>query len=251
MPRHATCPTAIARTNSSTTSRRVTNGAPHEPLAGLLIRGSATIAPWLQSNGVQLQDPASGVMPYSRRTAFFLGGGKAMINALYATATTLGVTIGYDSEVVALRFRRTRRIARSMSFMATRSNASRRRPWWSARAAIRPISPGCARALAPPPMALRSAARLIVDRLRSCGCCSMPACKPVGDPASNATWWRSMPEGRNSTAASSPASPRFPTASWSTATAKRFHDEGEDARKTHYARWGAADRRIVPGRSPI
>ena len=43
-------------------------------------------------------------MPYSRRTAFFLGGGKAMVNALYATAIKLGVSIGYDSEVVALGF---------------------------------------------------------------------------------------------------------------------------------------------------
>src|SRR6201996_6621848 len=83
---------------------RVTRGATDEPLARLLIRGSADITPWLIENGVRLQDPASGAMPYSRRTAFFLGGGKAMINALYATALKLGVTITYDSEVVALSF---------------------------------------------------------------------------------------------------------------------------------------------------
>ena len=62
-------------------------------MARILIRGSAAIAPWLGDNGVRLQDPASGAMPYSRRTAFFLGGGKAMINALYTTATKLGVGI--------------------------------------------------------------------------------------------------------------------------------------------------------------
>jgi tricarballylate dehydrogenase len=83
---------------------RVTHGATDERLARMLIRGSATIAAWLDDNGVRLQDPASGAMPYSRRTAFFLGGGKAMINALYATALRLGVRIGYDSEVVALSF---------------------------------------------------------------------------------------------------------------------------------------------------
>ena len=84
--------------------QRVTAGATDEKLARILIRGSATITPWLIENGVRLQDPNDGSMPYSRRTAFFLGGGKAMINALTTTALKLGVTIGYDSEVVALSF---------------------------------------------------------------------------------------------------------------------------------------------------
>ena len=83
---------------------RVTRGATDERLARLLIRGSATIATWLDDNGVRLQNSANGPLPYSRRTAFFLGGGKAMINALYATATKLGVAIRYDSEVVGLAF---------------------------------------------------------------------------------------------------------------------------------------------------
>ena len=83
---------------------RVTGGAPDEPLARILIRGSGDLVPWLIENGVRLQDPSSGAMPYSRRTAFFLGGGKAMVNALYATAVKLGVGIQYDSEVVALGF---------------------------------------------------------------------------------------------------------------------------------------------------
>lgn len=83
---------------------RVTGGATDERLARTLIRGSATIAAWLQRNGVRLQDPAAGGLPSSRRTAFLLGGGKAMINALYATAARLGVAISYDSEVTELDF---------------------------------------------------------------------------------------------------------------------------------------------------
>src|SRR6201996_8402226 len=83
---------------------RVTGGATDERLARILILGSATIAPWLAENGVRLQDPSSGAMPYSKRTAFFLGGGKAMVNALCTTAQKLGVNIAYDSEVVALEF---------------------------------------------------------------------------------------------------------------------------------------------------
>src|SRR5258708_1136506 len=83
---------------------RVTQGATDERLARVLIRGSATIAQWLDGNGGRPPDPPSGGMPHPRGTAFFLGGGKAMINALYATATKLGVAVGYDSEVVALGF---------------------------------------------------------------------------------------------------------------------------------------------------
>lgn len=80
----------------------VTGTGTDPSLAQLLIDGSGTIAPWLIGNGVHLQPPGTGVMPYSRRTAFPLGGGKAMMNALYATAAKLGVVISYDSEARAL-----------------------------------------------------------------------------------------------------------------------------------------------------
>jgi tricarballylate dehydrogenase len=83
---------------------RVCRGPINAPLARRLIRGSAGLADWLVENGVRLQDPATSTMPDTRRTAFLLGGGKAMINALYATAARLGVTIDYDSELVGLEF---------------------------------------------------------------------------------------------------------------------------------------------------
>src|SRR6185312_1842870 len=38
-----------------------------------------------------------------RTNSFFLGGGRAMLNALYLTAERLGVEIRYDAEVVDLR----------------------------------------------------------------------------------------------------------------------------------------------------
>src|SRR5258708_19316071 len=49
---------------------RVTHGATDEQLARMLIRGSATIAAWLDDNGVRLQDPANRRSAYSPRTAF-------------------------------------------------------------------------------------------------------------------------------------------------------------------------------------
>ncbi|PWC33713.1 FAD-dependent tricarballylate dehydrogenase TcuA [Azospirillum sp. TSO35-2] len=78
------------------------DGSVDEALAGLLIRESAGIVAWLADNGVHFQDPGDGVLPYSRKTAFLLGGGQALVNALYATAARLGVDIRYDSAVRAL-----------------------------------------------------------------------------------------------------------------------------------------------------
>ncbi|CAO3426945.1 FAD-dependent tricarballylate dehydrogenase TcuA [Azospirillum endophyticum] len=84
---------------------RVAGGAADDGLARLFIDGSAGIIDWLADNGVRFQSGADGLLPYSRKTVFFLGGGKALVNALYATAEGLGVAIRYDSEVRALHLR--------------------------------------------------------------------------------------------------------------------------------------------------
>ncbi|ABD07871.1 Precorrin 3B synthase CobZ [Rhodopseudomonas palustris HaA2] len=82
---------------------RVTQGDGNHRLAQRLVAESDGIADWLMANGVALQAPDTGVVPYSRRTVFPLGGGKAIINALYATATDIGVAISTGSEVASLR----------------------------------------------------------------------------------------------------------------------------------------------------
>ncbi|CCE09469.1 Precorrin 3B synthase CobZ [Bradyrhizobium sp. STM 3843] len=80
----------------------VTDGATDQRLARLLVQGSATIADWLSDKGVRLQRPADTYTSYSQRTAFLLGGGKAMVNALYAAAARLGVATSYESELIGL-----------------------------------------------------------------------------------------------------------------------------------------------------
>ena len=82
--------------------RSVTGDGTDQVLTELLIERARSIAGWLIDHGVHLQSPGTGVMPYSRRTAFPLGGGKAMINALYIAAERLGIVINYDSEVRSL-----------------------------------------------------------------------------------------------------------------------------------------------------
>ncbi|MBY6264846.1 FAD-dependent tricarballylate dehydrogenase TcuA [Azospirillum sp. 412522] len=80
-------------------------GGSDEGLARLFVGDSAGIVDWLAGNGVRFQSVGDEVLPYSRKTAFFLGGGKALVNALYATAEELGVAVRYDSEVRALHLR--------------------------------------------------------------------------------------------------------------------------------------------------
>nr|WP_295834036.1 FAD-dependent tricarballylate dehydrogenase TcuA [uncultured Azospirillum sp.] len=84
--------------------RRVADTADHG-VARLFVDASADIVDWLAGNGVRFQSCADEVLPYSRKTAFFLGGGKALVNALYATAEGLGVAIRYNSDVRALHLR--------------------------------------------------------------------------------------------------------------------------------------------------
>lgn len=82
--------------------RSITGDETDRALTELLIERAHSIAGWLIEHGVHLQPPGTGVMPYSRRTAFPLGGGKAMINALYVAAERLGIVISYVSEVRSL-----------------------------------------------------------------------------------------------------------------------------------------------------
>ena len=53
----------------------------------------------MQLHDLASHDPLTGTLSLSRTNAFFLGGGKALLNAVYATAEKLGVAILYDTEV--------------------------------------------------------------------------------------------------------------------------------------------------------
>lgn len=77
----------------------VTKGKTDEPLARLAIRSSEECLPWMEAHGVRFQPSLSGTLSLSRTNAFFLGGGKALVNAYYNTAEDLGVSVAYEAEV--------------------------------------------------------------------------------------------------------------------------------------------------------
>ncbi len=81
---------------------RVTEGNTNEQLARMVIRKSAELVDWLGERGVRFQPSLSGTLSLGRTNAFFLGGGRALVNAQYLTAEKLGIKVFYNTEVQEL-----------------------------------------------------------------------------------------------------------------------------------------------------
>ena len=78
---------------------RVTKGETDETLARLAIRTSEECLPWMERHGVRFQPSLSGTLSLGRTNAFFLGGGKALVNAYYNAAADRGVAVLYEAQV--------------------------------------------------------------------------------------------------------------------------------------------------------
>jgi len=81
---------------------RVTTGRTDEPLARHMIHESKEMLGWIEQQGVRWQPSLGGTLSLGRTNSFFLGGGRAMLNALYETAQRLGVEVRYEAEVTEL-----------------------------------------------------------------------------------------------------------------------------------------------------
>ncbi len=81
---------------------KVTGGQTNEALARLTIRESSHCRDWMRHHGVHFQPSLSGTLHLSRTNAFFMGGGKALMNAYYRSAEHLGVQIRYEAPVERL-----------------------------------------------------------------------------------------------------------------------------------------------------
>ncbi|MBU3623511.1 FAD-dependent tricarballylate dehydrogenase TcuA [Polynucleobacter sp. AP-Latsch-80-C2] len=84
---------------------KVTGGLTNEALARMVIRSSSSCRAWMMKHGVHFQAPLSGTLHLSRTNAFFMGGGKALVNAYYRSAEKLGIQIRYDSPVDSLEIK--------------------------------------------------------------------------------------------------------------------------------------------------
>lgn len=67
-----------------------------------------------------------GTLHLSRTNAFFLGGGKALMNSYYATAERLGVAILYEAEVTDITIRDGRFASASFELQGIRQTVEAR-----------------------------------------------------------------------------------------------------------------------------
>jgi tricarballylate dehydrogenase len=77
-------------------------GDTNDTLARLVVERSAECPAWMQRHGARFQSSLRGTLHLGRTNAFFLGGGKALMNSYYAAAARLGIEVIYDAEVVDL-----------------------------------------------------------------------------------------------------------------------------------------------------
>ncbi len=91
--------------------KKVTGGITDEALARLVIRDSSRCRDWMRRHGVHFQPALSGTLQLSRTNAFFMGGGKALVNAYYRSAEQIGVRIRYQAPVDRLELREGRFVA--------------------------------------------------------------------------------------------------------------------------------------------
>jgi len=126
---------------------KVTGGLTNESLARLVIRHSSRCRPWMRRHGVHFQPPLSGALHVARTNAFFMGGGKALVNAYYRSAQNLGVRVRYDTPVKSLEIVDGRRLSMAGSKRRSPRQASvspLRAAFWPA-AGSNPTLPGSAK----------------------------------------------------------------------------------------------------------
>jgi tricarballylate dehydrogenase len=84
---------------------KVTKNETNEELAKLTLKSSLDVYNWMLEKGIYFQPSLKGTLSLSRTNAFFLGGGKTLVNREYQIATDLGVEILYEHEVLNVKLK--------------------------------------------------------------------------------------------------------------------------------------------------
>jgi tricarballylate dehydrogenase len=77
----------------------VTGGPANMDLAKFTIERTNQLPQWMSEHGANWQQPLAGTLHLGRTNRWFLGGGKALLNSYYRTATKLGVAFRYNAMV--------------------------------------------------------------------------------------------------------------------------------------------------------
>jgi tricarballylate dehydrogenase len=83
----------------------VGEGPNNEELARITVGDSETMPAWMDDHGARWQKPLHGTLHLDRTNRFFLGGGKALLNAYYREAANRRrITVVYDAKVEEFDF---------------------------------------------------------------------------------------------------------------------------------------------------
>lgn len=82
----------------------VGTGPSDEELAHLTVTESETAPGWMSAHGALWQPPLAGTLHLGRTNRFFLGGGKALVNAYYRELGRRRIPVLYDTKVESLEF---------------------------------------------------------------------------------------------------------------------------------------------------
>ena len=83
---------------------KVTKGQTNEEYARFVISHTPEAVQWAKKHGVRFQPSMRGTLHLGRTNAFFLGGGKSLVNAYFHCANELGIEIFYECEALDLTF---------------------------------------------------------------------------------------------------------------------------------------------------
>lgn len=120
------CSGSYPRTEFLADLEAVSDGRSRTELATLLVDASTDLLAWMSDHGINWQESLSGTLHLSRTNAFFLGGGRALLNSYYATAERLGVEVAYETSMVDLEL--DGRACRSIGLVGADSRRSRVAP---------------------------------------------------------------------------------------------------------------------------
>ena len=77
----------------------VTGSPDNLDLAKFAICQSSKLPAWMSAHGAAWQQPLAGTLSLGRTNRWFLGGGKALLNAYYRTAQKMGISVRYNAFV--------------------------------------------------------------------------------------------------------------------------------------------------------
>ncbi|MCL4411253.1 FAD-dependent tricarballylate dehydrogenase TcuA [Candidatus Marsarchaeota archaeon] len=80
----------------------VSGGKVNREMAKLVIAHSEEIPAWMEAHGIIFKNEIRGTLNLSRTNAFFLGGGKALVNTYYDYLSRKGAKILYETRAVGI-----------------------------------------------------------------------------------------------------------------------------------------------------